>query len=105
MIIAKILGMKHYVKKLNKIREYDWEQSDNAGYPYWGDPMLKKGGVPKEYFLDTVEIPFRNISVKVPKKYKEYLVLNYGNNYMQLPPKEERVGHHGYRAYKKIIQK
>jgi len=29
-----------------------------------------------------------------PCRYKEYLTVIYGENYMQLPPEEKRVQHH-----------
>ena len=47
-----------------------------------------------EWFNETLEISFNNFSVKIPKQYDKYLTVMYGN-YMELPPVEKRVTHHG----------
>ena len=44
-------------------------------------------------FKETVEVPFEDIMVKVPKNYDQYLKNLYGD-YMKFPPKEKQVGHH-----------
>ena len=47
----------------------------------------------KHYFDDYLMMPFENIEFRVPIGYKEYLSCLYGDNYMQLPPIENRVAH------------
>lgn len=46
------------------------------------------------WFDETMVIPFSDFSVNVPFKYHEYLTVMYGD-YMELPPVEKRVSHHG----------
>lgn len=46
-----------------------------------------------EWFSQTLELPFEDITIPVPVGYKEYLTHRYGD-YLQLPPEEKRVPHH-----------
>ena len=41
---------------------------------------------------------FENLTVSIISDYDEYLSKSYGN-YMQLPPVEKRIPHHGFTAY------
>lgn len=47
-----------------------------------------------EWFEDTIQVDFADFKVNVPKGYDSYLKVMYGD-YMQLPPEEKRVTHHG----------
>ena len=49
----------------------------------------------KDWFNGYVEMPFHDYMVRVPKGYDEYLTQLYGD-YMQLPPENKRVTHHGH---------
>ena len=48
---------------------------------------------PAEWFFPTAEIPFEDITVKVPKETDAYLRNMYGE-YMKLPPVEEQHNHY-----------
>ena len=50
---------------------------------------------PIEYFLETIEMPFENIMVKMASGYDKILRQQYGD-YMTFPPIEERITHHSY---------
>ncbi len=45
-----------------------------------------------------IDVSFEGHLLSTIKDYDTYLSAYYGN-YMQLPPEEERVGHHGFTAY------
>jgi lipopolysaccharide cholinephosphotransferase len=47
----------------------------------------------KTWFDQPVDMPFENMTIKVPNGYDAYLRVLYGD-YMQLPPEEKRVSHH-----------
>ena len=47
----------------------------------------------RKYFEEGTTKEFEGIEVTVPTNYDAYLTRIYGD-YMQLPPEEERVGHH-----------
>lgn len=69
---------------------------------YIGDVVWDAGLVyyPKKYYEETVEVPFEDVMVPVPKEYDKVLRIDYGD-YMQLPPEEERHPTHGYQIYRK----
>src|SRR5699024_7225756 len=47
----------------------------------------------KSWYKDTVGVEFEGLKFSAPKNMHEFLKARYGD-YMKLPPKEERVGHH-----------
>ena len=52
----------------------------------------------KKVFNDFLYLEFEGKKYKAPVGYHEYLTAFY-NNYMELPPLEQRVTHHRYKAY------
>lgn len=50
---------------------------------------------PEKWFFPVRWVPFENIKLPIEADAEEYLKLTYGD-YMQLPPLEKRVFHHGY---------
>lgn len=53
---------------------------------------------PRETFEQYINVPFEGHTLMTIKDYDTYLTSLFGN-YMQLPPIEQRVGHHGFTAY------
>ena len=49
--------------------------------------------VPSCYFGEPVKLDFEGIKLNCPNKYKDYLKAIYGDNYMTLPPIEQRLPH------------
>ena len=99
-LISKIIGKNFFQNKLDKLagmKEYD--NSEFVGcviWLSWGEKDIFK----REWFDETIMMPFENYSFRVPKHYDEVLRHEYGD-YMILPPEKDRIGHHFYRAYKK----
>lgn len=65
--------------------------------------------VPREWLAESVKVSFEGRLFSAPKEWDKVLVSLYGADYMQLPPKEDRVTVHGtkiidvnhsWRAYK-----
>ena len=52
----------------------------------------------KEYFDETILLPFENRKYSCPKEYDKILTNTYGD-YMKLPPIEKQVTHHSFVAY------
>lgn len=53
---------------------------------------------PKSIFDQVIYTKFEKYFFPIPGKYDDYLKIRFGN-YMQLPPMEQRVPHHGFKAY------
>lgn len=56
----------------------------------WAGKIFKR-----EWFEDTIELPFGDTTVIVPRDYDGYLRCLYGD-YMTLPPEEQRVSAHDH---------
>ena len=56
----------------------------------WAGRIFKR-----EWFEDTIELPFGDTKVVVPRDYDGYLTCLYGD-YMTLPPVEKRVSEHNH---------
>ena len=54
--------------------------------------------LPKRIFDETFRVAFENREFSAIKGYDEYLTLTYGN-YMELPPRNQRVRKHSFDAY------
>ena len=52
----------------------------------------------RETFEEYIDITFEGHTLMTIKDYNTYLTALFGD-YMQLPPVEQRVGHHGFTAY------
>lgn len=82
-------------KYLQEFREYDKSMNNPQGdyLVVFGGSYGVKEIYQREWFLDTVEMDFADMKVKIPKGYDEYLSYLYGD-YMTLPPREKQVNKH-----------
>lgn len=88
-------------KKINKIAlRYSQINSKKRGCLVWG--YGKKEILDGYIFENIISNQFEGYKFKIIKDYDLYLTSLYGN-YMELPPKEDRISHHNYRAYMKEI--
>lgn len=101
LLLKKMTFMfKSYASIQKKIREiavkYSNDESDQVAlvcYHFDRDTRCSKN-----VFDDYIDVPFENIIVSIMKRYDECLTRFYGD-YMQLPPENQRVAHHGFTAY------
>lgn len=98
--VSKLIGKDYFQRKLKEsagLKSFD----DNK---YVGCFVWLSGGIKdihkREWFDDYVVVPFEKYEFRVPAKYHEMLRHGYGD-YMQLPPENERIGHHYYKVYEK----
>lgn len=63
-------------------------------------PCSIKNAMRKEVYVDSTEFEFEGMMIKAPIGYEEYLKKVFGN-YMELPPEEERISVHNFKAYTK----
>lgn len=98
-VFTHIMGKGYFVGKLNKILStLDYDNSKYVGCAAWDEISAVKV-MKKEWIEDLIKVPYEDSEFYIPKHYDEILKVNYGD-YMQLPPKEERIMHHLYKAYK-----
>lgn len=74
-----------------------FENSKYVGIPNWNWIQLV---YKKEWYENFIKVPFEDSEFFISKFYDDILRAEYGD-YMQLPPVEKRVYHHGYLAYKR----
>ena len=60
---------------------------------FYGRTKYRTSVLNKKIYGTPLRVPFENLELPVPEHYHEYLTKMFGN-YMQLPPKEQRVGLH-----------
>lgn len=93
--LAKIIGLKRLQKKLASMAyKKPYDKSKYVGCVVW-----LSGGI-KDMFMrkwldEYIVVPFEQYKFRIPKDYDKVLRQTYGD-YMQLPPADQRVGHHFY---------
>lgn len=94
--ISKLFGYRYWIKKLKKLSiKYKNETSEYVANVYSPNYIHV---FKKEWFKESVELPFENIMAQAPCGYKELLEKMYGD-YMKLPPVEKQVTHHDFVGY------
>ena len=96
---CKMLGGKHYIKKILKASNKPEQQGTNyVGAKSWcvyGD----RGIIPAVAFAEAIEVEFEGRMFPAPVGYDAYLSCLYGN-YLPEPPKEKQKTHHSFKAYR-----
>ena len=96
---TNLFGVGFFINRVNeRSKRKNFYEYKFVGCTNWC--FDTKNLVERKYFDNQVEVQFEGHSFYAPKDYHELLTKMYGD-YMQLPPIEERRGHHNYRAYKK----
>lgn len=95
ILAAKTLGLFYSSNKaLDKLiltqREYPYEHAQHVGYMD-EEPILRN-------HIKAIDGEFEGYRFPIPENYHEWLTAHYGD-YMQLPPVEQRVSNHGFRAF------
>ena len=98
--IAKFYSYNYLRRKLYRIASmFDFNNSKYLSCLVWtpnGKPRLYK----KSDLEDVVRVDFEDGKFYIPKNYDNILKQLYGD-YMQLPPENQRIGHHYYKIYPK----
>lgn len=96
-LYTRVVNLNKKIRKIDNIaQKYDYNKSETVCCNVW-EPDFK---YPKHFFEESEEMLFENVPFSVPKKYDEVLKADFGD-YMQLPPEEDRIAHHFYKAYRK----
>ena len=87
-----------YCRKLNRVaKKYDFNKCSHVGVTTTTDHLLRERN-PKKIFAKTVYMQFEDMKLPGFSGYDHYLRHLYGD-YMKLPPEDQRVGHHLFKAY------
>ncbi len=87
-----LVGEDYFENKwMNLLRRHPVKDSKYVGDVWMGN--VRKKIVLKECFGTPVQMPFEDTIIKCPQMWDQYLTKIFGN-YMELPPQEERYGHH-----------
>lgn len=99
-LIAKACGKNFFqsrLKKLENVKAYD--TSTYVGCIVWLSGGMKDI-FQREWFSGYKMHPFGKYEFRIPEQY-DVILRHIYNDYMKLPPENERVGHHYYCVYKK----
>ncbi len=95
------LGINSATKYISHIQQlsqqYNATETDYCGIAtiaHYGIKEMNK----KSVYFSSVEVEFEGRKFPAPIGFNDYLTNLYGN-YMQLPPKDKRETHHGFKAY------
>lgn len=98
-IVCKLYSGPKKEKKLTAI-EKEYKQNGGKKYvaTYFGrDVSLTKSIIyPVEWFENPSYLKFEDMEVPCPGNPEAYCVKQYGESYMQLPPKEKQKPHHDF---------
>lgn len=101
ILLGKIfLWLVDYRTIISKIKEYAVKHSFNTSH-FVGCAVWNYGHreiMNRNIFMDLTYVQFENQLYHAPKDYHKYLE-NLYDDYMTLPPMEERKTHHDYRAF------
>lgn len=89
---------KKIIKKINNIAQK--EKVDKCDYLFeMAAGRTYRAPFSKKAFSSVLRVPFEDKYYPVLVGYDEYLKACYGENYMQIPPKEKQISHHDFKAY------
>ena len=101
VLINKMLycGMSYSMVQRNIIRMIEKEKDYNSRYVDCAVfPAYKKKRFERALLESVVKVEFEGVLLNAPVGYDKILRIIYGD-YMQVPPKEMQIGHHGFTAY------
>ena len=99
-LFCRLCGKERFQDELeNLARVKPYDESRFVGCVIWLSWGVKDMYL-RKWFEGYTYMPFEGYRFRVPADYDKILRHTYGD-YMQLPPEEDRVGHHYYKAYRK----
>jgi lipopolysaccharide cholinephosphotransferase len=97
-LIISPISYKSILKRYSYLKtKFRNENTDNIGYVYVTNEVKI---FPKTVMQQTIPMRFENELFAAPQNFDTCLKIEYGD-YLQLPPIEERISHHRYKAYYK----
>lgn len=85
--------LQETLKLMNKYKDVETNLIGNIAPPCSIEFVMRK-----EIYSSSVDVDFEGLKVKAPIGYDEHLKKTFGD-YMKLPPKEEQIAKHNFKAY------
>lgn len=99
-ILSRLFGQKIFIKWIDNLaKKHSITNSEFVGNIVWAPGINEFRSYRKDIFNETIQLSINGENFSASRYYDEYLKKLYGD-YMILPPEEDRVGHHNYKAYK-----
>lgn len=98
-IVSKCYSERRRKKKIDAIEnEYKFNGGKNYVATYFGRDVTLVSSIvyPKEWFEKPCYLKFEDMEAPCPGNPREYCILQYGNDYMKLPPAEKQKPHHDF---------
>ncbi len=96
-LVYCIFSFEYMQKKTHKIAtKYQFgttSKATNLTYPYPKLTMCERS-----WFEHYIDVDFEDMKARMIADYDPYLRVIFGD-YMQLPPENQRIAHHGFKAY------
>lgn len=90
LLLYKLIGRDNTLAKLEK-KMFNYPE-DECGYYF-----MRWGGTPlifeKDMFSEYIRVPYENIETSIPKKYNDYLIYHYGEEWDNVPDINEQMSH------------
>lgn len=100
-LYTHLLGINYFVaKSVALYKDLDFNNSKYIGSIRWCTYAPQKETFQKEWFEQRIKCKFDKYEFYIPYHYDEVLTQLYGD-YMHLPPVEDRIRHHLYKADRK----
>lgn len=100
-IFASILNLvykvfsSYYRQKFIKLNEKAFSLDGEYYWDYGCGFNLERTIFPKEWFEESILLPFEDIEMNIPHRVHEYLTLQYGD-YMKIPDISNQINHDRY---------
>ncbi len=99
-LLAKLCGKDLFQNKLEKLaRVKNYDSNKYVGCVVWLSGGMRDIFL-REWFEESIIADFGEYRFRIPQSYDQILRHIYGD-YMQLPPENERIGHHFYKMFAK----
>lgn len=97
-LYAKLRGTRYFLRKLDNLgKERSYEKDSMVGHLVWAEDDQAR--IRKD-LLSPIQWEFEGGMFTIPEGYDAILTQVYGD-YMQLPPEDQRIQQHHYKAYLK----
>ncbi len=96
-VITRFTNINKLIAKIDKLaQKYDFNNSEIVSCSV----IESWSHFNKSDYTNPIPHKFEDDEFSIPQNYDEHLH-SYVGDYMKLPPKEEQIGHHFYKMYKK----